>query len=434
MSNENKTLLGVLAAVAVVLPLVLGLILGWPIWVSGLLILLFLLAPVAVYRNILQRNEQAELARLIAENPSPRAEEPPEKPFADYPVDLELPSALADFGFQFSATVCWRAGSEPIGVRHHNPRALAADLVLAQARDIAATETPERRELLAARLNSELGYVRNDRSGQVEAYAKNVSISLSEEDGARLKELTELRKSEEDWDRRRNLERNKREYLGQEVFKDTGSALTWWLVQERLGAQDVERAVELIGALAELSAAVNNDEIPELFRGYVREEVRAPRREPEQDALRFGPGGGPPWNGSFHHGPYYDGASQETAFIPAQPPGAMGGTDHLGALLDAAGFRSDDPLRAMAASRIALMFEKSGKSEVAEEIRRRFDSPERGHGPAAEPEAAATSFEPRDETPPGGAPEAPASGAEERRAEAESQPAAPGGEQERDPR
>ncbi len=71
---------------------------------------------------------------------------------------------------------------------------------------------------------------------------------------------------EDVWERERDHERRKRAYLGDDVLQSTGSAVVWWLAQHD---NDVEGAVRLIGALAELSAAANDAEVPELFRYLV---------------------------------------------------------------------------------------------------------------------------------------------------------------------
>lgn len=375
MTNENKTVLGVLTAFAVVVPLVVGLGLGWHGWVCALLMLVFLAVPAMVYRSIVERDKQRQLQDEYARQRAPRVEEqePPSRTYVQHPVRREIPSALGEVPFQFSATVRWRVGSNPVGVPHPNPQAIAVDLVLRRAREVAASESPERYEFVQDRLNNVLGEQSRDPNLQVEACATDVVVVLSDSDKRRLDELAELRREEEKWQRTCNLERNKREYLGGDALKDTGSALVWWLVQADLEAEDVERAVKLIGTLTELSAAVNNTEIPEPFKHYVRAEAHAPEFS-AQIPVMFGNGSterGSASDALFHSGPFYDGATQGVTFA-----GSLGDeTDHLAGLLDELGFASGGAERAMFAGRLAKLVEKSGNATAADEIRRRFDSP-----------------------------------------------------------
>ena len=113
------------------------------------------------------------------------------------------------------------------------------------------------------RLASELGAVRPLAPGGVEAWADNVQLTLSEADQERLRKLSDLRKDDDLGERELNHERRKRDYLRDEVFTSTGSAVTWRLAQKD---NDVEGTVNCIGALAQLSAAANDPEVvPGLF-------------------------------------------------------------------------------------------------------------------------------------------------------------------------
>lgn len=210
-------------------------------------------------------------------------------------------------------------------------------------------------------------------------------VVLPDSDKRRLDELAELRREEEKWQRTCNLERNKREYLGGDALKDTGSALVWWLVQFDLEAEDVERAVKLIGTLTELSAAVNNTDIPEPFKHYVRAEAHSTEFSAQIPVMSENGSAaqGSSSNGLFHSGPFYDGATQGSTFA-----GSLADeTDHLADLLDELGFTPGSAERAMFAGRLAKLVEKSGNSAAADDIRRRFDSPAAGEEPVVDTDA-----------------------------------------------
>ena len=76
---------------------------------------------------------------------------------------------------------------------------------------------------------------------------------------------SELRKHERIWEQERRMEVNMRRYLSEDVLSDTGSAIVWWLARH---PDQIEESVQMIGALAQLTAAANSKEIPvpELLR------------------------------------------------------------------------------------------------------------------------------------------------------------------------
>ncbi|MGW4381307.1 hypothetical protein [Kitasatospora sp. NPDC004531] len=197
----------------------------------------------------------------------PQPEPPVEPPFHETRLEnLLLPSCVPDYDFRFSATVRWRPSrayqtSAPFGME-----AVATDTIVTRARQIAAGEHPSRTDLAAFRLNGALGAQVHDSSGMVAVMAAAVTVTVTEEDRARLENLAMLRKAEETWEHQRQYERSRCAYVGGEVLKSTGSAVVWWLSRHE---EDIEGAVSLIGPLAELAAAANDTEVPEVFRRYV---------------------------------------------------------------------------------------------------------------------------------------------------------------------
>jgi hypothetical protein len=112
-----------------------------------------------------------------------------------------------------------------------------------------------------------LGTVLDDGSRSVEVWAANVQLTLAEDDHQRLRVLSDVRKQEQVWEYERHYERSKRVYFGEDVFKDPGSALVWWLAHT--DDVDVRGAMELVGVLAQLSAAANNTEVPDLLPALI---------------------------------------------------------------------------------------------------------------------------------------------------------------------
>jgi hypothetical protein len=267
MTTEDRTLLGALTCGAVAVPAILGLTLGWPIWLWPLFIVVLLLVPFLIRRSILKRVHQERLQHEAYTQQAARvelAQAPPPPQFqTDTVANLPLRSAVDDYEFLFSATVYWRPIPNAAGWQHANPRALALAAVVARAEEVTVQEPPQSYAVAQYRLNSTLGTILGDGSGFVEACAMQVQLTLADADLTRLHKLADVRKDEDVWEHERHHERNKRAYLADDVFKHTGSAVVWWLARADPDI-DVRGTVDLIDTLARLCAAANNTDVPEL--------------------------------------------------------------------------------------------------------------------------------------------------------------------------
>ncbi|MFB7905278.1 hypothetical protein ACFC1T_02450 [Kitasatospora sp. NPDC056076] len=238
--------LALAAGTAIVL---LGVSARWPVW---------LWAVPAVVALV--------LAVLLATARVPRVE-PAEPPWEKTRVTgVALPSLVPDYDFHFSATVWWRPVLNATGTVHADPAGLAVETVLSRARKVTECEVPGRLDLLQHRLNGVLGTTSRDRSELVEAMGGRVELRLSDDDWRRLGKLSEVRKTEEVWEHERRYEQSRRAYLGEDVFKSAGSAAMWWLARHD---DRIQEAVDLIGPLAQLSAAANNQAVSELYEHLV---------------------------------------------------------------------------------------------------------------------------------------------------------------------
>jgi hypothetical protein len=393
MTTEEKTLLAVLAIAAVLVPITLGAALDWPAW-SWLLLTIPLLGIVGLVVRSIQRRVQYELPLRPYSAPSLQMEQ--QDSGQQTPVGaLALPSAVAGYDFHFSATVYWRParGSR---TEHANLGTLAVEAILDRAKAITVAEQLSDVEVVRHRLASELGPVRRDTTGVVEAWADDVQLTLSEADQQRLYKFLEVRKNEALWEYERNYESRKRDYLRDEVLNSTGSAVTWWLVQK---GNDVEDTVRLLGSLAQLSAAANDTEVSERFRHLVPTPVPAGQ-------FPFDPIAGDQQisNGSFH-----DGSCQTTRFpwvgLAAGlsldvSPVARQWIASINTL------HHDDEQRALFVHRLTIMIENSGEPDVAQEIRQHFDAPAPDEEPAGlagldgdSPDRPAPDVEPADPDP-----------------------------------
>jgi hypothetical protein len=273
------------------LPIILALILGWPILVWPFLTLVLLVIPFQVRRSLLHRAQQDELLRQYAQSSAPPVAPPPEleqtPPPPRFPsetvTDVPLPSAIPDYDFLFTATIFWRETPHPAGWRHANPAALAIAAIVARATEVTVQEPPYRYTMGQLRLNSTLGTVIGDGTGLVEAWATQIRLGVSDTDLVRLQKMAELRKDEVLWEEERERERNKRAYLANDVLKDPGSAVVWWLARADTNI-DLSRTADIVAALARLCAVANNRELPEVLRAEASRDTPLADAIPEQNS------------------------------------------------------------------------------------------------------------------------------------------------------
>ena len=279
MSSDAKYLLSVVTLVTAAVAAFLGWKFGWALWPVPLLL------PVALAVGFLsvrrtgtaraRNGSRATGAEALYQ--APYASPQPSGLRENTITDIALPSAAAAYNFLFSATVHWRllsnlhptsvpAASVALTTPNANPAALAIEAVLLRARQVAALEDPAECASAQVRLTSALGVVVRDVSGQVEAWATNVTLRLTDEDLRRLRKIADVRKELEVWEYEREYERSKRAYLGEDVLKSTGSAVVWLLSRQD---DAIERTVDMIGPLARLAAAANDQEVPEMYRHLV---------------------------------------------------------------------------------------------------------------------------------------------------------------------
>ncbi|MEV7519755.1 hypothetical protein [Streptomyces sp. NPDC091371] len=203
-----------------------------------------------------------------------------------------MPSMLPDYDFLFSASVSWRPAVTEGDVPHGNRAGLAAASVLRRTQELTRREHPERYGSVQYTLEEKLGTHTLDDTATLVVMVTDVMLTLAPEDRDRLRKLAGLRKEEDTWEQERQYERSKRRYLADEILETPGSAVVWWLARHD---HDIEGAVDLLGPLAQLSAAANNTEVAELFRHLVeglphpgptsRPEDTLPRDHPHDEPL-----------------------------------------------------------------------------------------------------------------------------------------------------
>ncbi|EPH46222.1 hypothetical protein ABT390_06840 [Streptomyces aurantiacus] len=348
MSSGQKTMTLFVTVILGLIFVIMGLSANWPLWAWPTTAAI-LLVIAAVTHNVLSRG---------ADGPAfPSVPEPTPEPFIDkrperHVTHVSLPSAAPDYDFSFSATVTWTEMEAPEGAPAIDAGGLAVDAVLQRARVLTERQQPTHSTFVQHLLNGALGTMRLDPSGRVVAMAQNVSLSLSEVDRERLFKLSNVRKDEDVWEHERNYERSKRAYLGDDVLKDTGSAVVWWLSRND---EQVEATVDRIGLLARLSAAANNATVAPPFEHLVPPPAFA------GDPLGLGE-------------QQFMSRQQDISMPPGDDAGHFASADagSLDAFLEWFGFSPDDPEVEIFAERLIKLAHVHGKDDVVEDLRRRF--------------------------------------------------------------
>jgi len=165
-----------------------------------------------------------------------------------------LPSSQEDYFFRFSATVVWELEKEDPNSGAFFPEALAVEDVLKRAKKLTSERDPEDVSMLQYELAAELAVMRPDVHGRVRSMARSVTMTLSEEDRELLARATELRKKQALWHHRTDAEHQLREYLGEDVLKDKGRAVVWWMARTN---GDLDKTLGQLDDLERLTAAVN---------------------------------------------------------------------------------------------------------------------------------------------------------------------------------
>ncbi|MER6396934.1 hypothetical protein ABT263_12895 [Kitasatospora sp. NPDC001603] len=376
----SKARVVAVAVAAGSVPVLLGLLAGWPVWLwTVAAVVLALVVGLSIGRPGAPVREESRGPYVP---PAPPAQPPVvELPYQEDRVEgVALPSGLPDYDFLFSATVWWRPVHNATGLVHVNPGGLAVEAVLARARAVTEREHPSRLDLVRHRLEGTLGTQCPDSSGLVVAMGGRVGLGLPDADRERLDKLSEVRKAEEVWEHERRYERSKRAYLGDDVLKSPGSAVVWWLARHD---EEVGEAVGMIGPLAQLSAAANDRPVDELYEHLVTRPLRQP--VPFLDAVA------PGVVSALHHPDVDEGAAAATetataTMAGAQDPGRRGPAvvGPLNDLMDDVDVDGEEGERTVYALRVAGITEAMGNSEAAALIRASLaEPPEEGPGSSA---------------------------------------------------
>jgi hypothetical protein len=328
MTSGNKAATIFLTVIGALLLALVAVARGWPTWVWPLLGGLVLATPPALFAVAARR--RGPVPADFDEQRTARPVEHTERRI----TEVALPSAWPDYDFLLSGTVRWwplavPGSDEVIG----NPGGLAVESVLARARAVTEHRDPGQVSFVRHELSGALSAMRVDRSGHVRAMAEDIRLVLRAQDQERLEKLAELRKRKAVWEHERTHEQSRRAYLGDDVLKDTGSAVVWWLAKND---GRIDKTVADLGLLARLTAAANDTEVPERLRALL-----AP---PEEEV--------------------------EEGSVPV-----VSVADQMAGVFDLLGIPEGDPRRAMLAKQFAEHLRGQDFPESADRLERRFDPP-----------------------------------------------------------
>ncbi|ASU78320.1 hypothetical protein CDG81_08480 [Actinopolyspora erythraea] len=370
MTDEEKALLGALGGVAAIVPLVLGLTAGWPVWLWLPLLLALAAAPLPLGKRLTRRREEQRIHEEIRQQQEQRQEQQPEPAPSTHPshqvADLWVPTQHPEYRLLFSATVHWIPAPGAAGPSPERQQAIAVDAIYRRACAVTAETGALDHRITEHRLSDALGVMLGDPAGHLRAWAQDVSLKLRESDEQRLQALGEAAKDEEIRQRRRDGERGFREYLTNDALSDTANAVVWWLAQEDVSRERLEEAVGLVDTLSQLSALAHG---------------------PEQAARRGAPAGQwVPATGFFAAEHSVSGtrfARQSFAANGVETPAEISGTGerqdpvslrvlHAEHLVEAS-HPEDDERRPRFARRLADVLDEHGMSREAGEIRARYE-------------------------------------------------------------
>lgn len=336
MTTGRKTTTVFLTILSGLLLTILGLAQQWPAWAWPGLAALLVAVPAAVFKAAARRRGHVPVTfeEQLTAAPIDRQEQ--------HIRHVALPSRWADYDFLISATVRWHHLDASDRTPVLNPAGLAVEAVLDRARAITEQREPNRVSLVQHELSGALSHMLPDTTGYLHAMADNVTFTLHQHDQERLDKLADVRKDKAVWEHQRKYEQSKRKYLGEDVLRDTGSAVVWWLAKND---DHVQKTVADLGLLAQLTSAANNTDVPERLRGLI------PQPRGEQDA----PSG-------------LDGVPHEQEEAPTA-------ADHFADALNAMDFPQGDPRRGMLAKQLAGVIRTQDQHETADDVLRRFDPP-----------------------------------------------------------
>lgn len=336
MTTARKTTTIFLTLLCGLVLTIVGLTNRWPAGTWLTLAVLLLVVPATAFRIASLRRGQVPVSfeeQLTA---------PPVERTEHHISHVALPSQWSDYDFLFSATIRWYLIESPGNTPVVNPAGLAVEAVLNRACAITEKREPTQCSLVQHELSGALSRMNPEPTGHLQAMAENINLSLPQQDQERLDRLAEVRKDGAVWEHQRKYEQSKRHYLGEDVLKDTGSAVVWWLAKND---EHVERTVADLPLLAQLTSAANDTDIPERLQNLLSE-------------------------------PSSESAIPENADMDPEPTWQeRTAEDHLSGFFDAMGFTEGDNRRAMLAKQISNIITKHNRHETAEDLLRKFDPP-----------------------------------------------------------
>ncbi|WP_154675536.1 hypothetical protein [Parafrankia elaeagni] len=272
----RKYFLGLLGAAG---GLILVLVLPWSRLPWGRLVVLLVLAAAVTGLILLRRPARRHRGFAdVGDHFPPPAPMPAMAPINETRLDdVRVPSDTCDYYFQFSATVRW-AQTDPHRVTTLvNQAAAACEVIMQRARQVTEKISPAQVALAAQELGGALGYPEPDRSGSLMVMAEGIKLALDHEDQERLRKLADLRKDEEIWQAQWRSDQRRRQHLADDVLRDTGSTVVWWLARND---HKVDTAVGDLHKLARLSAAANNRDLPDWYHRLDHSPARPTASDP----------------------------------------------------------------------------------------------------------------------------------------------------------
>ncbi|MFE7935584.1 hypothetical protein ACFU6S_44060, partial [Streptomyces sp. NPDC057456] len=176
MTTARTTTTVFLTVLCGLLLTIVGLSQRWPTWMWSTLAALVLVVPAAAFRIASLRRGAMPVSfeEQLTASPVERTN--------CHVSQVALPSFWDDYNFVFSATVRWYPVSSPTAAPVLNPAGLAVEAILNRARALTEKREPGQVSLLQHELGGVLSRMCPDRTGQLQAMAENINLTLLDQD------------------------------------------------------------------------------------------------------------------------------------------------------------------------------------------------------------------------------------------------------------
>jgi hypothetical protein len=167
--------------------------------------------------------------------------------------NVPVRSATEPFNFGFSCTVVYQ--QTRLGAQSHAALPeVARNGILQQVAPVALTARLTETAVVQAQLATQLGLPDLDPTGRLQVWATDVVLTAADADVQAVHQRHELHRKMQVWQYEKEIERRERDFTA-EMLTDPNRAVAWWLSRN---PQHVAQAVDMVEPLTRLSDTVHS--------------------------------------------------------------------------------------------------------------------------------------------------------------------------------